>query len=121
MRRLSLLSLIFFIAGLSFLIQGILEGELKGGFFLIFPFLFGSGIYSSLGIFMIFLGILFLSLDILTGLTEDFGEIEQKREGGAVVMIGPIPIVLATSLRIAFILFFVAILVMLLLLFILLS
>ena len=115
MNKFHLLSMIFFILGFGLILMAISSGEVKGGFFVVFPFLVGTGIYASLGILLIFLAFVMLIFGILESFKGEDFEIEptempeKKVEGGGVVLIGPFPIVFGTNLRIALILIVLAI------------
>ncbi|MCD6411254.1 MAG: DUF131 domain-containing protein [Thermoplasmata archaeon] len=107
--------MIFFILGFGLILLAISSGEVKGGFFVVFPFLIGNGIYASLGILLIFLAFVMLIFGILESFKGEDFEIEptempkKKVEGGGVVLIGPFPIVFGTNSRIALILIVLAI------------
>ena len=115
MNKFHLLSMIFFILGFGLILTAISSGEVKGGFFVVFPFLVGTGIYASLGILLIFLAFVMLIFGIFESFKGEDFEIEptempeKKVEGGGVVLIGPFPIVFGTNLRIALILIVLAI------------
>ena len=115
MNKFHLLSMIFFILGFGLILMAISSGEVKGGFFVVFPFLVGTGIYASLGILLIFLAFVMLIFGILESFKGEDFEIEptempeKKVEGGGVVLIGPFPIVFGTNSRIALILIVLAI------------
>lgn len=115
MNKFHLLSMIFFILGFGLILLAISSGEVKGGFFVVFPFLVGTGIYASLGILLIFLAFVMLIFGILESFKGEDFEIEptempkKKVEGGGVVLIGPFPIVFGTNSRIALILIVLAI------------
>ncbi|KAA0006169.1 MAG: DUF131 domain-containing protein [Thermoplasmata archaeon] len=121
MNKFYLLSAILFIAGLLLIL---FYGDVKGGFFLIFPFIVGSGLHSALGIFLIFLSFLFFALGMMervkeemTGHSEISGEeefAEKKIEGGGVVFIGPFPVIFGTSLKAVQGLIIIAIILMIL-------
>ena len=57
MNKYQIISFLFFIIGVIFFIFGIIEGDVEFGFFLIFPFLIGSGLYAVLGFFFVFIAI----------------------------------------------------------------
>ena len=115
MNKFHLLSMIFFILGFGLILLAISSGEVKGGFFVVFPFLVGAGIYASLGILLIFLAFVMLIFGIFESFKGENFEIEpiekpeKKVEGGGVVLIGPFPIVFGTNSRIALILIVLAI------------
>jgi len=121
MNKFYLLSAISFIAGLLLIL---FYGDVKGGFFLIFPFIIGSGLYSALGMFFIFLSFMFFAFGMvervkeeMTGYSEISGEekfAEKKIEGGGIVFIGPFPVIFGTSPRAVQILIVIAIILVIL-------
>ncbi len=121
MNKFYLLSAISFIAGLLLIL---FYGDVKGGFFLIFPFIIGSGSYSALGMFLIFLSFMFFAFGMVervkgevTGYSEISGEekfAEKKIEGGGIVFIGPFPVIFGTSPKVVQILIIMAIILMIL-------
>ncbi|MEM2934960.1 MAG: DUF131 domain-containing protein [Candidatus Thermoplasmatota archaeon] len=111
--------LILFISAIIAFIFAFIEGELKAGIFLIFPFIYGSGFFS-------FVGITLLFLSFITFFAFSFkrieGEVEYKESKGGVILVGPFPIVISDNIKtalfllilsmvifIVFVLFFLAI------------
>ena len=110
MNRFHILAGVLFIAGLVIL----LYGNVKGGFFLFFPFIVASGFYALLGAMLMFIAFFLLFLGMIEemrGEVEEYrlggyenyrhageeGRSERKIEGGGVVMVGPLPIVFGTN------------------------
>ncbi|MEF8879453.1 MAG: DUF131 domain-containing protein [Candidatus Thermoplasmatota archaeon] len=117
-----LLSLIFFICGIGFFIWGIIEGDVEAGFFVIFPFVKGSGLYSLAGFICIFLSIVLFMMSFIQGYKtiptsdEDFKNSEKTKssfKGGGLIMIGPIPIVFGSNWKIAVFLMVLGLVIML--------
>ena len=120
---------VFFVVGMFFLVLGFINDEVEVGFFLIFPFLIGKGVFAVSGVFFIFLAVLFFMLNLATGSTKIFldeekthvfdsfsGGVEKKKnssfKAGGVVLIGPIPIVFGSNWKIALILMLTALFIM---------
>lgn len=124
MNTLKRLSLLFFIGCFLFLLIGVLTEEIKVGFFLIFPFFIGTGIFAALGVVFIFIAILFLIFGFFTTMS-DYSDLElkdsselngkKKLKTGGIILIGPIPIVFGSNKKI------VIVMLILLILFIILS
>ncbi|HEC80865.1 MAG TPA: DUF131 domain-containing protein [Thermoplasmatales archaeon] len=129
MNKYHLLSVVFFIIGIVFFSLGVMFGEVETGFFLVFPFLVGSGIYAFLGFILVFVAMLlfmFGFVEIATVEPIDFhSETEEERyppmktsvKGGGVILIGPIPIVFSSNWKIAVVLMIVAMLLIITVLF----
>jgi len=122
MNNLHKLSLISFIGGFIFFSIGAVTGEVEVGFFLIFPFLIGSGIFSTFGIILVFISILLFIFGFAFGRKYNFneqfertGKIKEKKtmRGGGVVLIGPIPIVFGSNWKITIIMMIIAVLIIL--------
>lgn len=118
MNRYRFLSLTCFIIGIICFILGFLQGEIQTGFFVIFPFLIGSGVYSFAGIIFIFLAILLFMLGFTKNIESEGTEKDEEGtqqikktsvKGGGVVLIGPLPIVFGSNWKIAFFLMVLAI------------
>lgn len=113
-----------FAGGIILLAYGFMRGEVAAGIALFIPFIYGSGAFASLGVLLVFLGILALFVPFFTAgaqaaALDEEGEVEEsgqpgpvqktpekggaapsmppsirpKIRGGAVIMIGPIPVV----------------------------
>ncbi|MBC7128452.1 MAG: DUF131 domain-containing protein [Thermoplasmatales archaeon] len=111
--------LIFFIFAIIAFIFAFIEGELKAGLFLIFPFVYGNGIFTFIGIILLFLSFL---LFFISSLKRIEGEVEYKESKGGVILIGPFPVIISDNIKnalfllifslvvfIVFVLFFLAI------------
>ena len=118
MNKYHFLSLIFFFIGIIFFIIGFIEGDVKSGFFIIFPFIMGSGIYAMAGFFFVFIAVLFFIFGFLNHIESEEVSVDQKPskpikktslKGGGVVLIGPIPIVFGSNWKIAVFLMVLAI------------
>jgi len=113
-----------FIAGILLLVLSVIKGEGAAGIALFIPFFVGTGPFSSLGVLLIFLGMAILFFAFFQGAAEasqdegpDVAAEEPeagatakgaeptapsktpraKVRGGAVIMIGPVPIVLGSD------------------------
>jgi uncharacterized protein (TIGR00304 family) len=108
MKRLHLISLLFCILGIFFIMIGGLTGELRVGILLVFPFVVGSGPYVLVGVLSLMLALLLFILgsgqreSIEGPATSSPEESTQKPriQGGGVVLVGPIPIIIGTSWKI---------------------
>lgn len=114
MNKYALFSLFFLIAGFVFLFLGFLTGDIEAGFFFIFPFIIGSGIYGFLGIILLFLSFLMFifslgNRDRFHGNRIDDKDKKSNFKGGGVVLIGPIPIVFGSNWKIALVLMLLSI------------
>ena len=119
MNKFCLLSVILFIAGLLLIL---FYGDVRGGFFIIFPFIIGSGFYAALGMFLIFLSFMFFVFGMVekvreeatgySGIPSEEEFTEREIEGGGVVFIGPFPVIFGTSLKVVQILIIIAIILM---------
>jgi len=89
----------------------VFSGDVQTGFFVVFPFIVGSGIYALLGLIFLFVSILLFVFGF--GVKHEKDEITSKEKtsvkGGSVVLIGPIPIVFGSNWKIALVLMIVAI------------
>jgi len=121
-KRFLALAVGLFLGGIILLACGITRGELTAGIAIFIPFIYGTGAFASLGVLMVFLGILSLFFSLFwegpqtaagdEQEDEEFGQqgpgqgpqkdgaaapishpSRPKIRGGAVIMIGPIPIV----------------------------
>lgn len=116
------LSLIFIVAGIIFLLFGFLEGDVEGGFFVVFPFIIGSGLYAFLGIICFFIAFLCFSYSFSSYIKNDFSNMGDKSKkttvkGGGVVFIGPVPIVFGSSWKTALLMMILGFIIMILLYF----
>ncbi len=107
---------LFFIFGIIFLILGFLKGEMEGGLFIIFPFIYGTGIFSMFGVILIFISFLLYFLSIFSRLEIEYtDEAELKRmekKSGGIIFIGPFPIIVSSDTKFAFILLLLALIFM---------
>jgi uncharacterized protein (TIGR00304 family) len=140
-----------FISGILMLVFSVMRGEGSAGFALFVPFFYGTGPFASLGVLLIFLGIVALFASFVRGamnaMPDEEGEEDRERagtadpakgaprkdeeaaapqdkdrpdvRGGAVIMIGPIPIVFGSDraaarnlMILALVIMFVALLVL---------
>lgn len=116
------LSLFSFIGGFVFFSIGAITGEVEVGFFLIVPFLIGSGIISTLGVILIFISILLFIFGFAIGKEDYFNEqfertpkIKDKKtvRSGGVVLIGPIPILFGSNWKITLTMMILAVIIIL--------
>ena len=109
MNKIHVVSLVFLIVGIIFFIMGAMQGNVQGGVFLIFPFVIGSGLYAFLGILCIMLSFLLFIVGFTPRKTIPYEvpsqekTLEQKPtiKGGGIVLVGPIPVVVGSSWKIA--------------------
>jgi len=97
------LSMMLIVAGVIFLGIAAAMGEIEFAIVLIFPVIWGSGIFAALGILLIFLGF-FLSIATVhfRSAGTDIERETRFQEGGrtkgaGVILIGPLPIVLGSD------------------------
>jgi uncharacterized protein (TIGR00304 family) len=111
-----LASIALFLGGLALIVFGALRGEGSVGIFFIFPYVVGSGLFMLLGILLVFSSFFIQFLSLLKR-TEIEAEGEPRRvkkvEGGALIFIGPVPIVVGSNRRIALILLAIAVAILL--------
>ena len=122
MNKYHFLSFICFIIGIIFFILGFLQGEIKTGIFVVFPFIAGSGVYAFAGFIFIFIALLLFIFGFKTGFESDEFKIDKENsqpikktsiKGGGVVLIGPIPIIFGSNWKIAVFLMILAIILIL--------
>jgi len=101
------LPLLLFLAGGACIIAGLATGQGQAGIFVIFPFVAGSGWLFILGVILFFLSILAV---MFTWLPPDEGapappggrgEMQTDRKVGGLLLIGPLPIVIASHKTLA--------------------
>ena len=102
-------AVVSFVSGIAFIIAGIATGEGGAGIFIIFPFVYGNGPLMIAGMLLVFLSfpIFMLSQFRTTGETygkDGYGDAGTDRRAGGLILIGPIPIVISSDKRLAFIL-----------------
>jgi len=116
--RLYHLSLLVIFAGIALLFYAVAIGEANASLFLIFPVIYGSGVYSLLAILLIMIGMILLFFAPFQSVREahraegrydeEYGIYEEPRDlslqdekkkvnYGGVVFIGPIPIVFGSD------------------------
>lgn len=93
------LPLLLFIFGIILIILSFLEGKARAGIFIIFPFIFATGILAFIGMILIFLSI-FMSIFSFNRKYEIKTKMEKKH--GGVIFIGPIPIIFSSDEKMAF-------------------
>jgi len=122
MTRLHIASLIFSLLGITCMIISGLQGELRVGVFLIFPFIIGFGLVALVGFLFLVLAFFMFILgfnptiptgELLTPAQEN-RERKQTIKGGGIVLVGPIPIVIGSSWKIALALILAALVLILL-------
>ncbi len=119
MNRKHLPSMPVFIAGILLILLGVLSGEVKGGLFVVFPFVIGSGIYATLGILLIIASFILFMFTFSTNPIDRETEYttiktNSKIQGGGIILLGPIPIVIGSNWKIALLLITIAIIFILL-------
>ena len=117
-----------FMAGILLLVLSVMKGEGAAGIALFVPFFYGTGPFSSIGVLLIFLGMIVLFYAFFQGamgasMDEDADDAAEEPEagatakgagpagpkgtprakvrGGAVIMIGPVPIILGSDSSVA--------------------
>ena len=99
-----------FIAGIACIVAGVALGEGKAGIFIVFPFIYGSGILMLAGMLLVFFSFPLFMLsqtDGIDGHSAEYGEYRDTRtdkHAGGLILIGPIPIVISSDKNIAIIL-----------------
>ena len=90
---------ITFMIGISFIVLSILKGRAEVGLFLIFPVVFGGGLYLLLGVLFIIVSfvlpfiISFIGNEKSSRRDYEVEKKESEKKYGGVIFIGPIPIV----------------------------
>ena len=116
MNTLQKISVFLLIGGLLLFIIGIIAGEAKVGFFLIFPFIISSGIYPIIGIFLIIISMLLYVFSVNFGYKEEFNLersniADKKVKYGGFILIGPIPIVIGSNWKITITMIILAVII----------
>jgi uncharacterized protein (TIGR00304 family) len=122
------LSLLFFSFGIVFFIIAFINNEVEFGFFLFFPFIIGSGIYSFFGLIFVLITIIllffgFVNISTVNSNFVDYETINDNtkkslkkyKKFGGFVFIGPIPIVLGSNWKISLIMMVLGILILVIL------
>lgn len=124
-RYLRAASIILFASGMTALIMAALSGEVDFGLVLVFPVIWGTGILSAVGIFMIFAGIFLFYISFFFLIPPPVPEYgahidditqESRSHAGGVILIGPIPIVFGSDWKTVRMVIILAIVLVLLLL-----
>jgi len=106
---------LMFIAGIIFIILSFFYGEAKAGIFVIFPFIYGNGIFLLAGILLIFLSMILFAFSLPIDLPIDKEGIEKvETKKGGILLIGPIPIIISDDTKITFAFVIIAIFFLLL-------
>jgi len=118
MRLLKLISFLAFALGITFVVISAFRGEISVGFILFFPFIYGEGFYAAIGVILIFISILLFVIGLFNFEKYNVFHIEEKPvgdeknrqvEGGGILLIGPIPIVIGSNWKIVLILISLAV------------
>lgn len=128
MNKYYLLSLLLFSIGIVFFIISFINNEVEFGFFLFFPFIIGSGIYSFFGFIFVLITIIFLFFGFvdLSTVKSNFVDYETMNDKpkkslkkstkfGGFVFIGPIPIFIGLNRKISLIMMVLGILILVIL------
>ncbi|HDS59595.1 MAG TPA: DUF131 domain-containing protein [Thermoplasmatales archaeon] len=101
------LSLLLFLAGAACIIAGLATGQGQAGIFVIFPFVAGSGWLFILGAVLLFLSVLAVMFAWLppdegaSAPPGGQGEWRTDRKVGVLILIGPLPMVIASHKTLA--------------------
>ena len=113
-----LLSLLFLLLAIFFIILGVSSGEVEFGVVLIFPFFVGTGLYAAGGIFCLFIAFLLsffgFSFRFVDRHSTESDFEDKKTETsvkGGVIFIGPLPIVFGSNYKIALVMMIIAIII----------
>jgi uncharacterized protein (TIGR00304 family) len=109
MNKYHFFSLIFFIIAIFLFFLGMFSGDVQTGFFVVFPFIAGSGTYAFLGMIFLLVSILLFVFGIRYEKDKTINREKTSVKGGGVVLIGPLPLVFGSNWRIALVLMIVAI------------
>jgi len=104
MKKILIFSIIFlFLSILCFIYAGI-NGEAQVGLFIIFPYIFGHGLYTTLGaiffllfIFTFFFSIVKMSLDAFSPTSAESVHVQKQVDVDGVLLIGPFPVIFSTK------------------------
>ena len=115
-RLLRLVAAALIVAGLALSAVAVAQGQMRLALIIIFPVFYAEGLLAGLGVVLIFIGMLALLASFVTldrprhaaGETEiaernpaNGEEEREKVRGGAVILLGPIPIVFGSDWRMA--------------------
>ncbi len=108
------LSCLLFLGGVACIIAGVVTGEGEAGIFIIFPFIYGSGWLMLLGVALVFLSVgafMFTALPSRTvgRMPPGRDPPHPEKKAGGVILIGPIPVVIASDKKLALALLIVGI------------
>lgn len=116
MNKYHFFSMICFIGFIVSLILGFSSGDLKGGIFVVFPFITGTGLYGFFTMVFLFLAFLFFTLAFIKSFNfnkldfpENNVDVEKSIKAGGIIFIGPIPIVFGSNWKIVVLLVLFAI------------
>lgn len=138
LNRFLVIALLLFICGIALLGYSVAEGESSAGVFVIFPVLMGSGLWAFVGMMCIMGALLFGFMGFgaqFAGFSDIYpsepGEQESQEQGqnhgagqspkqrtgpavkgGGVVLIGPVPIIFGSDIRLTIVLVILAIIIM---------
>jgi len=101
-------SIAIFIAGIAFIFASFLIGEARAGLFIIFPFIYGTGIFMFIGIILILIAMLVFAFSFPSEFIHE-GEYEIKEKKGGIILIGPIPIIITGDRKLALLLVIISI------------
>ena len=120
MNKYYLLSPVFFSIGLLFFLIAFINNEVEFGFFLFFPFIIGSGIYSFFSFIFVLITIIilffgFVNISTISGNFVDYeilnNNIKKSTKFGGLFFLGPIPIVISSNWKIILIIMVLGILI----------
>ncbi len=97
------ISMAMFIAGIACIFASFLIGEARAGLFIIFPFIYGTGIFMFAGIILILIAMFIFAFSFPSEFAHE-GEYEIEEKKGGLILIGPIPIIITGDRKLAFLL-----------------
>lgn len=107
-----------FFAGVILLFLALVQGDAKAGFFVIFPYISGSGILTAVGVSLIMLSMgVFLFAQLPSKNRTSYYQtnfVYKKRKAGGIIFIGPIPVIIANDRQMAIFMAIIATIVILL-------
>lgn len=114
-----IISLFLFLLGIGFLIYAALTGNIDAGLFLIFPVVFGTGWIAALGVLFIVIAMLLFMFGLMfstPGFSSDterltWSKSNNNLEGGGIVFLGPIPVMVGSNWKIARVLLIIAVII----------
>ncbi|MEM2899984.1 MAG: DUF131 domain-containing protein [Thermoplasmata archaeon] len=106
-KKLLFVSLSLLTAGLIMLIVASIRGEISIALIVIFPVIFGSGLFAFFGMLSIIAGIFLLFINFAIGRIpfekpekEVIYDTSEHAKGGGLILIGPIPIVFGSDAKV---------------------